>query len=363
MPQIKTISVPPPAPASSNPFVTDNRNDNDNSNNGKKRKRDELNAILPRELLSKISAKEYEDTIKSIEKQRPLTQIEQREVKRQRRALKNREYAQNCRSKKRQMLEACQEANVKLVQEKADLASLLNATQRENERLLCENTHLKIMLNAFGCPMPTPAQNSLPPVTPNNNPNYYSSPLLTPNPSILSTGNKSPQASSTSAPLDLSMTTINVGEADTFVPLKYVSPSSGPVINNLGGKNNNKRDTNNNNYNYNFNNNNTDNKFAPSQFTTICLFTIIFGFGFFFGGSVGGIPGFHYGKSVLIEPTGRSLFGTEEEASLSSSPLLENLAPPQVIAGNGDSSLLANANDPPSLSNVTKRNSDSEEEL
>ena len=98
-----------------------------------------------------ISYKEshFPDAIKNIEQQRPLTQVEQREVKRQRRQLKNREYAQNSRSKKKQMLEKCQEENEILTKEKLQLQSALIQVQSENQRLATENLQLKSVLIVF----------------------------------------------------------------------------------------------------------------------------------------------------------------------------------------------------------------------
>jgi hypothetical protein len=87
------------------------------------------------------------DTIRSIEKQRPLTQAELLEVQRQRKKVRNREYAQNCRSKKKQALESAQETNERLNQEKAELHTALLEVQRDNQRLLYENTQLKVILS------------------------------------------------------------------------------------------------------------------------------------------------------------------------------------------------------------------------
>lgn len=69
------------------------------------------------------------------------------EVQRQRKKVRNREYAQNCRSKKKQLLESVQEANDRLTQEKTELHNALLEVQRDNQRLLYENSQMKILLS------------------------------------------------------------------------------------------------------------------------------------------------------------------------------------------------------------------------
>lgn len=92
----------------------------------------------------------FSETIRNIERQRPLTQAEQTEVQRQRKKVRNREYAQNCRSKKKQILESAQDENDRLKQEKTEIHNALIETQKDNQRLLYENMHMKMILSV--CP-------------------------------------------------------------------------------------------------------------------------------------------------------------------------------------------------------------------
>eukprot|EP01127_Copromyxa_protea_P023451 TRINITY_DN8773_c0_g1_i2.p1 TRINITY_DN8773_c0_g1~~TRINITY_DN8773_c0_g1_i2.p1 ORF type:complete len:413 (-),score=73.31 TRINITY_DN8773_c0_g1_i2:39-1217(-) len=260
----------------------------------KKRKRDDLSAILPRDVLLKISSKEYEDTIKNIEKQRPLTQSEQQEVQRQRKKVRNREYAQNCRSKKKQLLESCQDANDRLTQEKMEMHNALMQVQRDNQRLLNENAQMKFLLSSLGY---TFASTSMPPPG-------LSYPMATqappPVPSMPSTTSQ--------------MTTINFGTSEpSFTPINYSTPQV-PII---GEKTNYP-------------------VFTQSPLTTICLFAIIFSFGFFFGGSIGSLP---FGQEKLvIESRGRSLFEAEAVIPLESSefPVQDAASNAKVVEANHD---------------------------
>jgi hypothetical protein len=118
------------------------------------------------------------------------------------------------------------------------------------------------------------------------------------------------------------MTTINVGTADppSFAPMNYSPQVQVPLMGDkpgFGGFS----------------------PFSQSPMTTICLFTIIFSFGFFFGGSLGGLP---FGpEKLVVESRGRSLFEapTLPQDGLASSPGVDDAlgasGPPLQIEGGG----------------------------
>jgi hypothetical protein len=88
--------------------------------NLKKRKlqNDDITYVeLPRDALLTMSSRELEESIARLTSVRGLTSAEQREVKRQRRLIKNREYAQTSRVKKKQFVEELRHEN-KLLKER-----------------------------------------------------------------------------------------------------------------------------------------------------------------------------------------------------------------------------------------------------
>jgi len=97
---------------------------------------------LPRDELLKISSRHLEDRTKELGKTRPLTTAELREVKRQRRLVKNREYAQASRVKKkahvvdlRQQVDAIATENQELQSKVTTLSARVTQLEAENERL------------------------------------------------------------------------------------------------------------------------------------------------------------------------------------------------------------------------------------
>eukprot|EP01126_Amoeba_proteus_P039633 TRINITY_DN4194_c0_g2_i2.p1 TRINITY_DN4194_c0_g2~~TRINITY_DN4194_c0_g2_i2.p1 ORF type:complete len:394 (-),score=54.76 TRINITY_DN4194_c0_g2_i2:115-1296(-) len=266
---------------------------NEYKTDSKKRKRDYL--LPSTEMLTKISSKEYDDAIKQIEKLRPLTELEQLEIKKQRRQLKNREYAKNSRSKKKQRMENIQESNEKLVQEKNELRTTITVLERENQRLTNENTQLKVFLGNIGYTIP---MINIPP-------------LRVPPQTTAGITNAGGNGNS-------GMTTINFDTTETSTPINYIHPpllntpvtrptqhgileagmgkAMGPVTGMGVGF---RAD---------------ENGFPRSNnpFATICLYTIVFSFGFFFSGLVETIPGLEteLDRNNFVS-TGRALFGSD----------------------------------------------------
>jgi len=111
----------------------------DQSKKTNKRKRDEsgVNDIttvqLSREELLTISSTDLEARISSITSQRKLTSVELKEIKRQRRLVKNREYAQQSRVKKKIHVQ--------------DLEKQVNVLSDENKKLQEENYALQSRIN------------------------------------------------------------------------------------------------------------------------------------------------------------------------------------------------------------------------
>jgi len=78
----------------------------------RKTREDDVSFVeLPRDQLLTMSSVQLEDNIRSLTAVRSLTSAEQREIKRQRRLIKNREYAQTSRVKKKQFVEELRQEN------------------------------------------------------------------------------------------------------------------------------------------------------------------------------------------------------------------------------------------------------------
>jgi len=111
---------------------------------------------LSREKLLKFSSHEYEEYIKKLSKERILTSSETREVKRQRRLIKNREYAQTSRNKKKELvdqmeiqLEQVNNKNKELLEQVQILDNRVKELETTNHRLQEENSQLKANLAAL----------------------------------------------------------------------------------------------------------------------------------------------------------------------------------------------------------------------
>jgi len=111
---------------------------------GTKRRHDDVTrVILSRENSLKYSSTDYEVYINSITCLDPLTPSEQREMKRQRRLIKNREYAQTSRNKKKEQFEQISVQLTQLQDYNAQLVERVYQLEDENSRLKEENMRLQ----------------------------------------------------------------------------------------------------------------------------------------------------------------------------------------------------------------------------
>lgn len=108
----------------------------------KKRKRCELEndkdismVKLKREQLLKVSSTEFERFIAKLNLGRELSKYEEKEIKRQRRLIKNREYAQEARKKKKQYLKDMESKVEELTEENAELNEKIEVLESEVEYL------------------------------------------------------------------------------------------------------------------------------------------------------------------------------------------------------------------------------------
>eukprot|EP01113_Clastostelium_recurvatum_P045484 TRINITY_DN781_c0_g1_i2.p1 TRINITY_DN781_c0_g1~~TRINITY_DN781_c0_g1_i2.p1 ORF type:complete len:535 (-),score=189.17 TRINITY_DN781_c0_g1_i2:40-1644(-) len=94
---------------------------------------------LNKEQILKLTSREIEEYVAALKEHRNLSPMEERELKKQRRLIKNREYASQSRSRKRNHQEA--------IEKKLETqTSEVTATRMENERLRAENEALKRQL-------------------------------------------------------------------------------------------------------------------------------------------------------------------------------------------------------------------------
>lgn len=101
---------------------------------------------LSREELLEISSRELEDRTKKLTAIRPLTAAEQREIKRQRRLIKNREYAQASRAKKKGNMSEINHRMQSLEDENEELKRQVALLQARCNDLSNENNDLKAKL-------------------------------------------------------------------------------------------------------------------------------------------------------------------------------------------------------------------------
>jgi hypothetical protein len=104
---------------------------------------DDLTRIkLSRDDLLKFSSQEYDDYVKSVSLKRPLTEKEHKESKKQRRLIKNREYAQISRNKKKTEYTQLSIQIDHLNQYNSELIERVNQLETDNKRLKEENQKL-----------------------------------------------------------------------------------------------------------------------------------------------------------------------------------------------------------------------------
>uniref|UniRef100_A0A6B2L316 BZIP domain-containing protein n=1 Tax=Arcella intermedia TaxID=1963864 RepID=A0A6B2L316_9EUKA len=119
----------------------------------KKRKRDidppsDLSfVLLTRDQLLEMSSIEFEDHVRSLEAQRTLTLLEKEEIKRQRKLIKNREYAQTSRMKKRETLSTLKSHVGKITIKNEILKTQVVHLSQRVQYLEQENNHLRSLLS------------------------------------------------------------------------------------------------------------------------------------------------------------------------------------------------------------------------
>jgi len=147
---------------------------------------------FPREDLLKFSSQEYDDYIKNISLKRPLTEREHKVSKKQRRLIKNREYAQISRNKKKSEYSQLSSQIDQLNQYNSELNDRVNQLESENKRLKEEN--LKLMEYS---------SNSLPLPTPSSDPDSFLSSPLSDTPPLSQSPPLTPPSSEDSSSFDL----------------------------------------------------------------------------------------------------------------------------------------------------------------
>jgi len=127
--------------------------------NSKKRKSDQNDISfvkLTREQLLVMSSIEFEDRVRLLQNMRPLTLAEEDEIKRQRKLIKNREYAQTSRIKKRETLSSLQVQFTTVNTENQILKSHITNLTQQVQYLQVENHQLRMMLSSYSLsPPPT----------------------------------------------------------------------------------------------------------------------------------------------------------------------------------------------------------------
>jgi hypothetical protein len=132
---IPTPHLSPPPAVASPPTPT--------ASCGVKRKIDDVaRVVLSRENSLKYSSQDYETYINTISIEEPLTSAELREMKRQRRLIKNREYAQTSRNKKKEQFEHLSLHIQQLTDINHQLSERVLYLEDENLRLREDNRRL-----------------------------------------------------------------------------------------------------------------------------------------------------------------------------------------------------------------------------
>eukprot|EP01125_Pyxidicula_operculata_P019867 TRINITY_DN7224_c0_g1_i1.p1 TRINITY_DN7224_c0_g1~~TRINITY_DN7224_c0_g1_i1.p1 ORF type:complete len:442 (-),score=134.92 TRINITY_DN7224_c0_g1_i1:178-1503(-) len=184
----KPVLVPEPATLTANttPAVP----------NPLKRKREDPSDVkLTREQLLELSSQDYEAYVKQIQQARALSSEEQREVKRQRRLIKNREYAQTSRNKKKEFVNTIQGQLDQVVAErdslKEEVQQLKNTVEQLNQRVheletqndqLLKGTHVTPFDGSLASPSSSPSSpRSSPSDSPSPSSSVSNSPTQSPN--------------------------------------------------------------------------------------------------------------------------------------------------------------------------------------
>jgi len=106
--------------------------------NSKKRPRDEgvkEEILLPRDQLLTMTSKEIEEYVSKLKSQRTLSMSEEKELKRQRRLIKNREYASQSRHRKKVFVDDLQKKMEAVQEENTSLKTQVQSLSEENQVL------------------------------------------------------------------------------------------------------------------------------------------------------------------------------------------------------------------------------------
>jgi len=137
--------VPQPIIANSSPSDTRIRS---NKRPRHERDMDVSSVSLSREQLLKLSSEQLTQYFKDLAKTRKFTSAEEKEIRRQRRLVKNRESAQNSRLKKKTLLEELERKVEILEEDKRKMTSEILKLRAENKMLLDE---VKTLRNGRTC--------------------------------------------------------------------------------------------------------------------------------------------------------------------------------------------------------------------
>ncbi|EGC30180.1 hypothetical protein DICPUDRAFT_93022 [Dictyostelium purpureum] len=91
--------------------------------------------VLPREKVLKLTSKEIEDYVSRLKQNHVLTQSEEKDLKKQRRLVKNREYASQSRSRRKVYVENIESKLQKTNQDCMSIKTQLNQVKEENKML------------------------------------------------------------------------------------------------------------------------------------------------------------------------------------------------------------------------------------
>jgi len=156
--------------SNSGSFSSDEESNSDSSKPKKSRKRKRTKRVDPpvtptaltfsREVLLKMTSEELESFVREVETERELSSEEMKEVKRQRRLIKNRESAQASRIRKRAQIEEMEDVMKDLQNENDSLRSRIAALEKENCQLKTQMLQNDIILEMDNSPAsPVPRNN------------------------------------------------------------------------------------------------------------------------------------------------------------------------------------------------------------
>jgi hypothetical protein len=130
-----TISPPTSPDSQTNDCVPDTSSRASKKRKGDDGKECEASIFLPRNQLLTMTSTEIEDYVIKIKAQRTLTASEEKELKRQRRLIKNREYASQSRSRKKQYVDELEKTIEAVRVENASLKQQVSSLNDENKTL------------------------------------------------------------------------------------------------------------------------------------------------------------------------------------------------------------------------------------